>query len=172
MHISCGVFCNLAEQIKKNRSSWSSWLVSKQCESERSSEEDQEVSASEEEAVTETDSESESISEIQESSCYDDSSADERKRRINVGKPKPALSHSSVTKPSKKASKKLNKRKTDGTRIFRKKRWRIFVESWKRGENTRIYPSRHFKLKAKPCRLNRSVYSKAIYRIIIAHSNE
>ena len=101
------------QKLKKDRPSWSSWFVSKQCcdvdssDSESSSEEDEEVSASEEEAVTETDSELESASEIQESSCSDDSSAYERKRRISVGKPKPALSHlSTVTKPSKKAPKK------------------------------------------------------------------
>ena len=80
-------------KLKKNRPFWSSWLVSKQCcdvdlsDSETSREEDEEVSASEEKAVTETDSELESASEIQESSCSDDSSADERKRRISVGKP-------------------------------------------------------------------------------------
>ena len=76
-----------------------------------SSEEDKEVSASEEEAVTETDSELESASEIQESSCSDDISADEGKRRKSEGKSKSAPSNSStVTKPSKKAPKKSNKR--------------------------------------------------------------
>ena len=48
---------------------------------------------------------------MQESSCSDNISADEEKRRKSVGKPKPALSNSStVTKPSKKAPKKSNKR--------------------------------------------------------------
>ena len=99
-------------KFKKNRPSW---LVSKHCydvdsnEAESSSEEDEKVSASEEETVTET----ESANEIQgnvERSYSDDSSADEAKRRKSAGKPKPAPSSSTVTKSSKKAQKKSDKR--------------------------------------------------------------
>ena len=99
-------------KLKKNRPSW---LVSKHCydvdssEAESSSEEDEKVSASEEEAVTETESANE-IQENVESSYSDDSSADEAKRRKSAGKPKPAPSSSTVTKSSKKAPKKSNKR--------------------------------------------------------------
>ena len=67
------------------------------------------VSASEEEAVTETESAND-IQENVESSYFNDSSADEAKRRDNSGKPKPAPSSSTVTKSSKKAPKKSNKR--------------------------------------------------------------
>ena len=97
---------------KKNRYSW---LASKHCydvdssEAESSSEEDEKVSESEEEAVTETESANE-IQENVESSYSDDSSADEAKRRKSAGKPKPAPSSSTVTKSSKKAPKKSNKR--------------------------------------------------------------
>ena len=99
-------------KLKKNRLSW---LVSKHCydvdssEVESSSEEDDKVSASKEEAVTETESANE-IQENVESSYSDDSSADEAKRRKSAGKPKPAPSSSTVTKSSKKAPKKSNKR--------------------------------------------------------------
>ena len=99
-------------KLKKNRHSW---LVSKHCydvdssEAERSSEDYEKVSTSEEEAVTETESANE-IQENVESSCSDDSSADEAKRRNCAGKPKPAPSSLTVTKSSKKASKKSNKR--------------------------------------------------------------
>ncbi|CAH3019566.1 unnamed protein product [Porites evermanni] len=84
-------------KLKKNRPSC---LVSKHCEK---------VSASEEEAVTETESANE-IQENVESPYSDDSSADETKRRKSAGKPKPAPSSSTVTKSSKKAPKKSNKR--------------------------------------------------------------
>ena len=73
------------------------------------SEEDEKVSASEEEAVTETESANE-IQENVDSSYSDDSSADEAKRRKSAGKPKPAPSSSTVTKSSKKALRKSNKR--------------------------------------------------------------
>ena len=99
-------------KFKKNRPSW---LVSRHCydvdtSEVESSSEDEKVSASEEEAVTET----ESVNEIQEnveSSYSDESSADEAKRRNCAGKHKPAPSSSTVTKSSKRALKKLNKRK-------------------------------------------------------------
>ena len=96
---------------KKNRPSW---LVSKHCydvgssEAESSSE-DEKVSASEEEAVTETEN-AYKIQENVEGFYSDDSSADEAKRRKSAGKPKPAPSSSTVTKSSKKAPKKSNKR--------------------------------------------------------------
>ena len=98
-------------KLKKN---CPSWLVSKHCydvdssEAESSSEEDEKVSASEEEAVTETESANE-IQENVESSCSDDSSADEAKMRNCAGKPKPAPSSATVTKSSKKAPKKSTK---------------------------------------------------------------
>ena len=76
---------------------------------ESSSGEDDKVSASKEEAVTETESANE-IQENVESSYSDDSSADGAKRRKSAGKPKPAPSSSTVTKSSKKAPKKSNKR--------------------------------------------------------------
>ena len=100
------------QKLKKNRPSW---LVSKHCydvdssEAESSSEEDEKVSASEEEAVTETESANE-IQENVESSYSYDKSADEAKRRDCAVKPKPAPSSSTVTKSSKKAPKKSNKR--------------------------------------------------------------
>ena len=100
------------QKLKNNRPSW---LVSKHCYdvdssgAESSSEEDEKVTASEEEAVTETESANE-IQENVESSYSDDSSADEAKRRDFAGKPKPAPSSSTVTKSSKKAPKKSNKR--------------------------------------------------------------
>ena len=100
------------QKLKKNRPSW---LVSKHCydvdssEAESSSEEDEKVSASEEEALTETESANE-IQENVESSYADDSSADEAKRRDCAVKPKPVPSSSTVTKSSKKAPKKSNKR--------------------------------------------------------------
>ena len=103
---------SVKRKLKKNRPSW---LVSKHCydvdssEDGSSSEEDEKVSASDEEAVTETESASE-IQENVESSYSDDSSADEAKRRDSAGKPKPAPSNSTVTKSSKKAPKKSNKR--------------------------------------------------------------
>ena len=59
--------------------------------------------------MTETESANE-IQENVESSYSDDSSADEAKRRDCAGKPKPAPSSSTVTKSSKKAPKKSNKR--------------------------------------------------------------
>ena len=99
-------------KLKKNRPSW---LVSKHCydvdssEAESSSEENEKVSASEEEAVTETESADE-IQENVESFYSDDSSADEAKRRKSAGKPKPAPSSSTITRSSKKAPKKSNKR--------------------------------------------------------------
>ena len=73
---------------------------------ESSSEVYEKVSASEEEAVTETERADENV----ESSYSDDSSADEAKRRKSAEKPKPAPSNSNVTKSSKKAPKKSNKR--------------------------------------------------------------
>ena len=97
---------------KKNRPYW---LVSKHCynvdssKAESSSEGDEKVSASEEKAVTETESAKER-QETVESSYSDDSSADEAKRRKSAGKPKPAPSSSTVSKWSKKAPKKSNKR--------------------------------------------------------------
>ena len=78
-------------------------------EAESSSVGDEKVSASEEEAVTETESAKET-QETVESSYSDDSSADEAKRRKSAGKPKPAPSSSTVSKWSKKAPKKSNKR--------------------------------------------------------------
>ena len=99
-------------KLKKNRPSW---LVSKHCydvysiEEESSSEEDEKVSASEEQAVTETESANE-IQENVESPYSDDSLANEAKRRKSAGKPKPVPSSSTVTKSSKRATKKSNKR--------------------------------------------------------------
>jgi len=104
--------CQRNRKKKKNRPSW---LVSKHCydvdssEAYSSSEEDEKVSASEKEAVTATESCNE-IRENVESSYSDDSSADEAKKRKSAGKPKPAPSSSTVTKSSKKAPKKSNKR--------------------------------------------------------------
>ena len=100
-------------KLKKNRLSW---LFSKHCydvdssKAESSSKEDEKVSAREEEAVTETESANE-IQEKVESSYSDESSADEAKRRNCAGKHKPAPSSSTVTKSSKRAPKKSNKRK-------------------------------------------------------------
>ena len=100
-------------KLKKNRPSC---LVSKHCydfdssEAESSSKDwGEKVSANEEEAVTETESANE-IQENIESPYSDDRSADETKRRKSAGKPKPAPSSSTVTKSSKKAPKKSNKR--------------------------------------------------------------
>ena len=76
---------------QKFKKSCPSWLVSKHCNDGDSSEED--------------------VQENLESSNSDhDSSADEAKRRKSAGKPKPAPSSSTVTKSSKKALKKSNKR--------------------------------------------------------------
>ena len=99
-------------EIKKN---CPSWLVSTHCydvdssEAESFSEEDEEVSASKEEAVTETESANE-IQENVERSYSDDGSADEGKKRKSSGKPKTVPSSSTVTKSSKKAPRKSNKR--------------------------------------------------------------
>ena len=101
---------------RKFKNNCPSWHFSKHCydvdssKAESSSEEDEKVSAREEEAVSETESANE-IQENVESSYSDESSADEAKRRNCAGKHKPAPSSSTVTKSSKRALKKLNKRK-------------------------------------------------------------
>ena len=121
-------------KLKKNGPSW---LVSKDCydldqsKAESSSEEDEEVSASEEEAVTETEIANE-MQENVESSYSDDSSADEAKRRKSAGKPKLRLR----IRRSPNQAKSRRRNQINGTRVFRKKRWRIYVDSWKRGDKT------------------------------------
>ena len=81
------------------------------------------MSASEEEAVTETERADENV----ESSYSDDSLADEAKRRKSAEKPKPAPSN----RTSPNQAKRRRRNKKNGTRVFRKKRRRIYVDSWK-----------------------------------------
>ena len=95
-------------------------------EAESSSVGDEKVSASEEEAVTETKSANE-IQENAESSYFDDSLADEAKKRKSAGKPKPAPSSSTVTKSSKKAPKKSNKQ----NKSLSEEEMEDYVDSWK-----------------------------------------
>ena len=82
---------------RKFKKSRPSWLVSKRCN---------DVDASEAESSSEED-----VQENVESSYSDhDSSAGEAKRRKSAGKPKPGPASLTVTKSSKKAPKKSNKR--------------------------------------------------------------
>ena len=89
----CAKAVSAKRKLKKNRPSR---LISKHCYGVDS----REAESSNEEHVQEN----------VESSYSDENSANDAKRRKSAGKPKPAPSSSTVTKSSKKAPKKSNKR--------------------------------------------------------------